>query len=250
MAYNIHDFYIGRSIDFYGEFSHEETKAFAQFLKPGMTVIDIGANIGAHTLYFAQAVGPAGRVTAFEPQPVIHRLLCANLALNDIANVRPLQMGVGQENGRAFVPALDYAQVGNFGGVALAKQGTEQVTVISIDSLELERCDFIKVDVEGMEEDVLAGAAATIARCRPVLYVENDRPESSPALIRRLMSMDYALYWHMPPLFSPDNFYGKSTNIFPHTVSANVIGLPREADVGVANANKVAGPQDWPLGLR
>lgn len=247
MAYNIHDFYIGRSLDFYGEFSHEETKAFAQFLKPGMTVIDVGANIGAHTLYFARAVGPAGRVVAFEPQPAIHRLLCANLALNEITNARAMQMGVGRENGHAFLPAFDYTQPGNFGGGSLATHGTEQVPVVSIDSLGLAQCHFIKVDVEGMEEDVLAGATQTVARCRPVLYVENDRPENSPSLIARLIGKDYALYWHAPPLFSPDNLHGNSTNIFPRTVSLNVIGLPREIDAGVVGANPVAGPQDWPL---
>jgi FkbM family methyltransferase len=247
MAYNIHDFYIGRSLDFYGEFSHEETKVFGQFLKPRMTVIDVGANIGAHTLYFAQAVGPAGHVTAFEPQPVIHRLLCANLALNEITNARTMQMGVGRENGHAFLPAFDYTQTGNFGGVSLGKHGTEQVPIVSIDSLGLEQCHFIKVDVEGMEEDVLVGAAQTAARCRPVLYVENDRRENSPSLIGRLVGMDYALYWHTPPLFSPDNLHGNSTNIFPRTVSLNVIGVPREVDAGVVGARPIAGPQDWPL---
>src|SRR5687767_11609897 len=82
MMYYSNDEYIGRSLDLYGEFSEGETELFQQIVRPGMTVIDAGANIGIHTVYFATAAGPTGRVFAIEPQRVIFHALCGNIALN------------------------------------------------------------------------------------------------------------------------------------------------------------------------
>src|SRR5689334_17984899 len=74
MLYCAQDEYIGRSLDLYGEFSIEEAKLFGRLIKPGTTVLDIGANIGVHTLCFASAVGPGGAVIAFEPQGYLHQI--------------------------------------------------------------------------------------------------------------------------------------------------------------------------------
>lgn len=87
MLYNLNDIYIGRSLDLYGEFSEGEIRVFQQLVKPGQTILEVGANIGAHTVWLAQAVGPTGVVMAFEPQRIVHQTLCANLALNNIFNV-------------------------------------------------------------------------------------------------------------------------------------------------------------------
>src|ERR1700722_8284406 len=80
--YNINDEYIGRALDIYGEFSELENTLFQSLIKPGMTVLDIGANIGVHTVNFAKAATPLGKVIAFEPQRIIYQMLCGNVALN------------------------------------------------------------------------------------------------------------------------------------------------------------------------
>ena len=67
MMFHANDSYIGRSLDLYGEFSEGEIELFKQVVRPGMTVIDAGANVGAHTIYLSKAVGARGRVLAFEP---------------------------------------------------------------------------------------------------------------------------------------------------------------------------------------
>jgi FkbM family methyltransferase len=248
MLYNIQDYYIGRSLDSYGEFSNEETKIFAQVIQPGMTVLDVGANIGVHTLYFSQAVGNGGEVLALEPQRILYQMLCANLALNDIANVRSFPVAAGRRSGEAFIPPIDYGQVGNFGGVALAaaKVG-ERVPVVTIDELALKQCHFIKIDVEGMEGEVLAGASETIDRYRPILYVENDRRDKSASLIHQLFEFNYALYWHLPPLFSAGNLFGNPENLFPTIVSLNMLCLPRERNLPVNGLKRIDDPSDWPL---
>src|SRR5436309_7187120 len=107
MLYNIHDQYIGRSLDLYGEFSEGEVELFQQIVKPGDVVIDVGANIGAHTLWFAKTVGNGGGVVAFEPQRLIFQTLCANLALNNVMNVMAFWQAVGEAPGVIVVPIFD-----------------------------------------------------------------------------------------------------------------------------------------------
>src|SRR5579864_1367079 len=80
------DRYITACLATYGEYCEAEADVFRQLLKPGMTVVEAGANIGAHTLMLAKACAP-GRLIAFEPQQRVFQLLCANLAANGVDNV-------------------------------------------------------------------------------------------------------------------------------------------------------------------
>jgi FkbM family methyltransferase len=249
MLYNVHDIGCGLAFDNYGEFSYEEAKAFAQLVKEGMTVLDVGANIGSHTVFFSQAVGANGAVIAFEPQRVLYQMLVANLALNEINNVRPLQAAAGAEAGNAFVPPIDYTTTGSPGACSLSTEGGDPVIVMPIDSLALPQCHFMKIDVEGWEQDVLIGAAATIAKCRPVLYVENDRRDKSESLIRYLAGLDYLLYWHVTPLYCAENFYGNPVDIYPKTVSVNMLCMARESNPNVAGLQEIVDPTDYPLKL-
>ncbi|MBK9797347.1 MAG: FkbM family methyltransferase [Holophagaceae bacterium] len=223
------DQYVGRSFKEYGQFSQGELDLFSHFIGTGAVVLDIGANIGAHTVPLAQLVGDGGVVVAFEPQPVLHQILSANLVLNSIPNVLTYAMALGNAEGECLFPVLDYSQPNNFGGIGvdMVEEG-EAVPMGRLDDFQLERVDFIKLDVEGFESQVLEGAAETIARCHPIMYIENDRKEKSAELIQRLFDMGYRLWWHTPPLFSPDNFNGNSVNVFPGIVSINMLAIHRE----------------------
>lgn len=229
MLYNRNDAYVGRSIELYGEFSEGETELFAWCIRPGMLVLDVGANIGAHTLWLARAVGPTGAVIAFEPQRLVFQTLCANVALNSLTNVHCLQRALGPERGAITVPTLDPTRPQNFGGLSIEGHQTgEQVDLARLDDMGLPRCDFIKLDVEGMEQGVLEGARETIAKYRPLLYVENDRKDRSDALIRCIAALGYDLWWHRPPLFNPDNHDGNPENAFGRIVSVNMFCAPKE----------------------
>jgi FkbM family methyltransferase len=226
MTYRVNDLFIGRSFDLYGEFSEGEVELFRHLVRPGQTVLDVGANLGAHTVPLAQMVGPGGRVLAFEPQRTVYYLLCANVVHNNLeGTVHCYHAAVGEARGAIAVPELSPEAVQNFGGLSLANSAWsegDKVPVLRIDDLGLTACDLIKVDVEGMEREVLAGASETIRRFRPLLYVEDDRQEKSAALRSLLSSLGYDFYWHAPRLFNPNNFFNNSHNAFDNIASVNL----------------------------
>lgn len=229
LLYSRHDIYMAASLEEYGEYSESEITLFNQIIMPNSTVLDIGAHIGAHTHFFAKVVSPNGHVYSFEPQMVLYRMQCANLALNSVHNVTLHNAAAGEIVGDITVPCINYFEDNNFGGLSMGRSiDGPKVPMLSIDSLVLANCHFIKVDVEGMEINVLRGATDTIKRYRPVLYVENDRSDNSEELIRWIMDQNYRLYWHNPPLFNLDNYYGNTKNVFGNLFSMNMLCLPRE----------------------
>ena len=164
------------------------------------------ANIGPVTVPLARAVGPAGRVYADEPQRLVFQLLCAEPGVElELGNVVAQPRALGAQSGTTRVPAIPASQAHNFGGVALSADAAdgEPVAVERIDDLGLAACRLVKVDVEGMEAEVLAGARETIARLRPLLYLENDRAEHSRALIELVRSLGYRAFSAPAAAFQP-----------------------------------------------
>lgn len=235
-VYNRNDIYIGQSLAYYGEFSHLEMQQLRQLCQAGDVVIEVGANIGSHTLGLAQQVGPQGRVLAFEPQRLVFQTLCANMAVNSLAHVDCYWAAMGSEPGFVTVPEQDPTQPDNFGGVSLLDglPGRQVPCMMLDDFTGAPHVELVKIDVEGMELDVLAGGEALLAKFAPHLYIENDRPETARPLMHWLDAHGYRLYWHFPPLFNPDNHFGRSDNLFGHIVSANMVCIhrSRQADVG------------------
>lgn len=244
MLYHTSDRYIGRSLRKYGEFSEGEVHMFQQLLSPGHVVIEAGANFGAHTVAIAHIVGKLGAVFAFEPQRLVHQVLTANVAINSLSNVIALHAGLGAQPGNLRVPLLDPVHEHNFGGFSLGHhQLGEEVPITTIDGMNLPQCHLIKVDVEGMEYDVLQGARNTIARLKPILYVENDRTEHSQRVIALIQSLGYRLWWHLPPLFNPDNFRNDKENVFENTVSVNMLCMPQQLAINI-NLPEIGTPDD------
>ncbi|MCC7040233.1 MAG: FkbM family methyltransferase [Burkholderiales bacterium] len=240
--YNKHDVYVGGALARYGEFSLSESLLFEQLLRPGAIVIEAGANIGAHTVDIARIVGPTGQVYAFEPQRLVFQALCANLALNQLSNVFAYQAGVGAQTGSITVPYLPPTETHNFGGLSIGSGPVgDVVPLATIDALDLAHCHFIKVDVEGMETEVLQGGLRTIDRYRPLMYLENDRKERSRDLLSLIERLDYDAYWHFARFFNPGNFAGNPVNDFPpDLVSINVLCVPRELKMAVEGLRRVS----------
>lgn len=233
LVYNRNDIYIGRAVEKYGEFSESEVELFRQLCRPGDVVVEVGANIGTHTVALAGIVGNQGRIYAFEPQRIVHYTLCANIALNSIDNVECFNVAAGDSDGFVLIPDIRYDQPANFGGISVNQfeQGRRVPRVRLDHYIDVPRLRLLKIDVEGMESEVIRGAERLISRHRPVLYVENDRIEKSQALIELIRSLDYRLYWHLPPLYNPDNYAADGENIYPGIVSVNMLCFHRSVTV-------------------
>ena len=167
----------------------DEYRAFRDAVRPGMTALDVGANVGAYALLLGQWVGSTGAVFAFEPAPDAHDGLQRHIHLNALdAIVTPIRAAVGAA---PTTGATGRFVVGTTAGESrLATAGdhdaaTIDVPVTTIDEFcarERLTPDFIKLDVEGAELDVLRGARETIRRTRGrlALFVE-----MHPSLWRR-----------------------------------------------------------------
>jgi hypothetical protein len=101
-----------------------------------------------------------------------------------------------------------------------------------------------------MEEDVLRGGAALIRRHRPILYVENDRQEKSDSLVRYIDSLGYAMYWHLPFLFNPNNYFGNPQNVFDQVVSHNMVCISKDVEHEMKGFERVEVPPPAPAGPR
>lgn len=220
VLYNRNDTVIGRSIEMYGEYFESEVNVFRRFVEAGDVALDIGANIGTHTLALARLTGAQGFVQAFEPQRLVFQTLCANMALNSLTNVHCVNAVVGEQAGTLRMTDADPRQSNNFGGaqvaaLAGAPQGPPVTRIVLDDFLDVDRLKLIKIDVEGMESEVLRGARRTLARFKPLLYVENAFADKSPELVALLQELGYRSYWHLARFFRRDNFFGCSDPLFP-----------------------------------
>lgn len=175
----------------------------------GLLAVDCGANIGVHTIEMAKHMTGWGEVISFEPQQRVYYALAGNIALNNCFNAQAILAAVGKENGTIDVPVLDHQKFASFGGVTLRDdlpdaradggnyvgqeaERTEPVNLVSLDSMGLERLDFMKIDVEGMELDVLDGAMETIKKHRPIILAEWIRC-GKKALTAKIESLGYRI---------------------------------------------------------
>lgn len=151
------------------------------FLKPGMIVVDGGANMGLYTLFAARRVGAKGRVLAIEPSAREFGRLSAHVRMNALGNVRCRNVALGKEVTAADLKVAaewnaGHNTLGEFGYDGVELNRTERVKVVPLDMLIREqglgRIDLIKLDIEGAEYDALRGAEDTLRRFRPALLLE------------------------------------------------------------------------------
>jgi len=179
---NDKDFYIGRCLLEYGEYCEQELDLCYLLLNSNDNVIEVGSNIGALTIPLSYKIYD-GALYSFESQKVIHDMLVDSLKVNNISNVSVSNVAIGDKKCDAYVPNLNYDKSNNFGGIGLSNQGVK-VQQDTLDNLiSLHSLKLIKVDVEGMELEVLKGATGLIRKHRPYIYFENDRPDKSQNLL-------------------------------------------------------------------
>jgi FkbM family methyltransferase len=190
----------------------------------GSTALDLGANTGTTALELARAVGPSGHVYAFEP--ITDETVTLNLQRNHISNVCVIPMAVGGASGEAEMLVADFSAANRIvqglshlpehpnastheGGFCTDRPGFQPgsqhrwrrwVRVVSLDDWceweQVEKVDFIKMDVEGVEEDVIRGAEHLIQRCHPAWSISSEHVDSTgrhqhKSLVSLLRSFGY-----------------------------------------------------------
>jgi len=215
-------------------------RAIQRFAGPGLHCIDVGANVGAVTLPMAKRVGPAGRVLAVEPGPPYVERLRDNLAANPALEQRVTIVAEGlSESVGTLLWKPDPAHPYNAGMSAAhpyAVPGELPVPVTTMDALVArqgwERVDFVKIDVEGMELEVLRGAENTLETLRPVVLFETmevfrtlrreqtGHPDVFAEIERWLQGLGYALY-----ALEAD---GRLKAVDAASLPDNTLALPRE----------------------
>jgi len=169
---------------YFGDFDTRAIRSALQLLQPDSVVLDVGANIGFWSIPLAAHLKGHGCLHAFEPVPANCRRLAENVKRNALENTVHLhQSGLSDQN-RSLQISLreDFANGAETGNASIVIDSQDllfESTEIRVDrlddifeSLDIGRLDFIKADIEGHEDRLLAGAANVIHRCRPILYVE------------------------------------------------------------------------------
>jgi FkbM family methyltransferase len=187
-----------------------------QHFGDGVVAVDCGANIGVHTLEWARSMTGWGSVIAIEAQERIFYALAGNLALNNCFNARAILAAAAAADGTMRIPCPDYLTPGSFGSLELERSDDNEfigqtvdysadklteIRALAIDSLDLARLDLMKIDVERMELEVLAGARQAIARCLPIIIVEQLKTNRE-ALTGALESHVYRLFYQAMNMFA------------------------------------------------
>jgi FkbM family methyltransferase len=165
-------------------------KVFSQYVKPGDVVVDIGGNIGTHTMNLAKLVGLEGRVHVFEPQMKLYTELLMNMKLNHSSNVIPYRVALGASERSA---ELVHPCSTNEGMGYIDDQGDETVVMRTLDSYCLDNVSLIKINIEGYEIEALKGSLETIERNKPVLVVEIFGTDSREDRLNFIRGLGYSV---------------------------------------------------------
>jgi len=245
LLYNPFDIYFAVAIELYGEWSEKEVELMRRYITTGDYVVEAGVHIGSLTVPLAQLVGPTGRVIGFEPQRVVYQMASANVALNGLWNVVLYNAGAGNSSDampvvrvaccftlKCFCPSSLQMPIAsyhpnalrNFGSVRVGmvpdeeETSIEHVRIMSIDELQLPACDFIKIDAEGFETQVIQGGWTTISAFLPTIYFEdnelNGRIGCSATTQRLKTELGYDCYHHAAPYFNSDNWHKERIDYF------------------------------------
>ncbi len=176
-----------RSNFFFGTYEPAQTKLFAELVKPGDVVYDIGAHFGYYTLLGSKIAGRSGRVIAFEPSPSNLARLYRHIELNRCTNVKVLELAVSDHEGTAHFETRTGSGVGH-----LAADGPLEVKLTSLDALkDLPAPNVMKIDVEGAEVQVLRGMRAILGTAKPIIFLSLHGEELKNTCTEMLSSYGY-----------------------------------------------------------
>lgn len=193
---------VGDALVMYGEWAQAELDVLRAFIGLGSTVVEVGADIGAHTLALAQVVGADGQIVAVEPRPAALRLLERNLTNSGLSNVM-LQ------------------------SAAIQNSATGQIAPIE----GLRSCHLIKIALQGQAAETLAGLAGLLIAHRPVVWVRCDRVADGQAVFDGPGWERYVFFLVATACYNPDNYASNAENAFGAARDLHLLCIPQELEV-------------------
>lgn len=221
---------ISNTLRKFGEWAELELCALRYFISLGDTVLDIGACYGSHSRAFSEAVGENGRVWSFEASRANFDILCQNANLSPIDNINPVFGAVSDISGK-WLSVFTSSE--NRGGSFVTAEGAgveEKVESITIDSLNIPNVRFMKIDVEGQETSVIAGARETISNSRPIVFCEANDVEKALKLIDSWTFMDYKIFGIRSQAYNSKAFRDSGENPFGNASECGLLFVPGSHD--------------------
>lgn len=185
---------------FYQNWEPEMTKMFKKTIKSGMTVLDVGANMGYYTLLMGKLMKNKGKIISFEPTLGGFERLKTNVSLNDFNNIVLERIGLANKNGKIKAKIRHSWKMSS-----LIEPKAETIYLMRLDDYvkknKIEKIDFIKIDVDGYEYEVLKGAKEILEKYKPILCLEIGNYENKKGgyklkdIIDYLESFKYSFYY-------------------------------------------------------
>ncbi len=217
---------IGLSVAQYGEYLQPQLDLLARIIQPGSIAVEVSAGVGAHSVALASAIGPEGHLFLYEPRESMQSILRQNLEANAISNVTVMKRALGRSNG-----AVQYARKEAVAGANTTRKA--QVATETLDDLQLERLNWLKIDDGSVALQVLDGAADTLWRLRPAMFIAADDETMLTALKDRVHEFSYRCWRMESSLFNPENFNRRYANIFPGQVALALLAIPEEISADI-----------------
>lgn len=222
---------IGKSLELYGEWANSEISFMLKFINEGDAVLDIGCNIGVHSMEFSDSVGSNGTIYSFDPQPEVIVCAISTGKLQGRKNIIFNAFGLSNKFKFATLSSSPISEL-NFGARYInssnvnASSTTNGIVVAPLDALNLEKISLIKADIEGHEIPFLKGARKSIKKSKPLLFLEaND--ERSKSQIRSWAKLHFYTCLELEfRAFNKNNFKMSKENIFGEAHECMIMMIP------------------------
>jgi methyltransferase, FkbM family len=171
------------------------------------------------------------QVHSMEPNAMHYQMLCNNT--KDKSNIKTHNVACGSSTGQVFIEGFDPSQQGNFGKI-FTGIGNTHVDCITIDSLDLDECDAIKIDTEGHEYECLLGATNIIQKFNPAILFEYNTGAGDNS-IQFLKELDYLVWKFSVRNYNPKNWKNNSQNVYLNSGVTNCIAIPKKNQIESIN---------------
>jgi len=222
MAFYKTDDPIGTCLYYYGEWAEQEFEIIDKLVNTESSCIDLGANIGTHTVWLSKKCF-RGYIFSIEPQFYIFQLLNTNIVLNDATNCIPINSFVMNYKGvKSMAALIAYPEpnvkvnYGEFNIRAHQNDNGIKTNVMKLDDLDIrdKRIDFIKMDCEGSEKEVLLSGQNLITKSKPHMYLEFNGKNGNDEVLYALNDLGYNCYWHVYTKYNKNNYKSNNINVY------------------------------------